>query len=176
MSNTSSLCVGGYTQAGTVCRNIRDTLNICECWTCWGLDLISLSNPSLLCKRISWGKGSPLSGMSALQVRATRGGILEAFYFGGGALDPVTKWMEDKAGNKEKAGINIASKIRNRNVFLKLRFIASCILAFRALGNKSSVWVRARSLINSERTSDMWLNAFLPKPKARIFAKGATCV
>lgn len=57
--------------------------------------------------------------------------------------------MEEKAGNKEKAGIYISSKNRNRNVFLKLGLIASCILAFRALGNKGSVW-EGQGLINQK--------------------------
>lgn len=35
------------------------------------------------------------------------------FYSGGFGLSLEKKWMEEKAGNKEKAGINIAAKARN---------------------------------------------------------------
>lgn len=53
--------------------------------------------------------------------------------------------MEEKAGNKEKAGIFHPKSETERNVFLKLRLIASCVFTFRALGNKGSVWAGARA-------------------------------
>lgn len=66
-----------------------DTLNICECWTCLGLDLISLSNPSLQVHLLGGGVSSEWDVRSA--GKSNQRENVRSVLFWRCALNPVEK-------------------------------------------------------------------------------------